>query len=132
MNVLIAHAFGRPWAAEAVSLLSRLPVSVHCSRTGEEALGLASRGGLHVGIVDGDLPREGGLELVRRIRQTGSNLPCVLVCDNPNPQVLQDALRLQVFSVLLAGSRRQSIVETILKIGRQVYRLKWTEKKWVN
>lgn len=132
MNVLIAHALGRSWAAQAVSSLAGLPVAVQYSRNGEEALGLATRGGLHIGVVDGDLPREGGLEFVRRIRRIGLNLPCLLVCDNPNPQVLQDALRLQVFSVLLTGSCERSVAEMVLKIGRQVYQLDWTERNWVN
>lgn len=132
MNVLIAHALGRPWAAEAVSSLSRLRVAVQCSRSGEEALSLATRGGLHVGVVDGDLPRDGGLEFVRRVRRIGLNLPCILVCDRLDPQLLQDALRLGVFSVLLAGSCRRSVAEMVLKIGRQVYQLDWTENDRAN
>jgi DNA-binding NarL/FixJ family response regulator len=125
---MIAHPSGAPWAADLARRLGPFPVSLHWPRSDEEALGLAVSGRLHVGVVDGDHPGFGGLELLRRIRRVGLELPCLLVCNNASQRVLQAALDLQVYSVLEADVEAgpSRIADMVIRVGRQFYKLEWT------
>jgi len=132
LTVMIARAVGCSWAEEAAASLARLPVEVRWSGNGDEALGMATGGNVHLGVVDDGLPAGGGLDFVRRIRRIGLDLPCLLVCDQPSQRELQDAPGLQVYSVLRAGSCRRSIADIVVQIGRQVYHLEWPAQESVN
>lgn len=129
---MIAHAASSGWADEVAESLSRLPVALRWSRTVDEALGLAATGDLHVGVVDAGLPVDGGLGFVRRLRRLGLDLPCLLVCEDPNPGALRDALGLEVYSVLEAGRCRHTVTEMVVKIGRQFYNLQWPDPETCN
>jgi len=80
---------------------------------------------MHVAVVDECLPDDGGLELVRRVRRMGIALPSLLVCDQANARLLQDALSLNVFSVVQLSHARDLLAPMVLKAVRRVYRLDW-------
>lgn len=105
--------------------MSRLPVDLHWSQTDSEAMNLAASGGMHVAVVDDDLPDTGGLDLLRRIRRLGLALPCLLVSGQPDQRLLRDALALDVFSVVQAGANSELLAPMVLKVVRRVYRADW-------
>ena len=80
---------------------------------------------VHVAVVDGELPG-GGLNLLRRVRGLGIDLPCLLVCETVDQRVLHDAIELDVFSVM-AKAQDRLLTPMLLKVFRQVYRLNWPE-----
>jgi CheY-like chemotaxis protein len=75
--------------------------------------------------VDAELPVTGGLDVLRRIRRLGIDLPSLLVCNRPDSRLLQAALDLGVYSVLEA--ERSSIILTpmLCKVVKQVYGVDW-------
>lgn len=122
---MIAHAGESLWASRLANSLSPLPWQLHWPRTGDEALGLATRHRIHVAVVDDDLPDAGGRGVVQGFRHLGLELPCLLVCRNPEPRVLQDAIRLDVFSVVEAEGSGDLLPPMIFKVIRRVYDADW-------
>ncbi len=132
MNVMIAHSVAAAWVAGLSATLARLPVSIRMTRTADDAFVLATDGGLHLGVVDHGLPAEGGLAFVRRLRGVGLALPCLLVCEDPSPGVLRDALGLEVYSVLQADGCDSAVANLVTKIGSQVYGMTWPDAENLN
>jgi len=126
MNLMIARACDEGWPTGLTHSLSPLPVSFHWSRTDIEALNLAASGSMHVAVVDEELPGTGGLDVLRRIRNLGFELPCLLVSNRVDARLLRDALDLNVFSVVEGGlSAAEMIVPVLLRLIRRVYHLDW-------
>jgi DNA-binding NarL/FixJ family response regulator len=125
LNLLIAQAMGSEWATDLACTLSRHPVDLHWSATDAETVRLAVSGGMHVAVVDDGLPDTGGLDVLRRIRQLGLDFPCLLVCDDPDPRLLRDALALDVFSVVQAEAGAKLLAPMVIKIVRRVYHVDW-------
>ena len=123
---MIAHAGQSPWAAGLARSLARLPLSLHWPRTADEALGLAATRGMHVAVVDDDLPDAGGRDTVRGIRLLGLELPCLLVCKGADQRVLLEAIQLGVFSVIEADADCDAVTPILLKLVRQRYHLDWS------
>ena len=123
---MIAHAGRNRWAARLDSTLSTLPVSLHWPRTGDEALSLAATRSMHLAILDDELPDAGGRGVVRGIRRMGLELPCLLVCRDPDERVLRDAIQLDVFSVLEAEAQTDLLPPMIVKAVRRIYHLDWS------
>lgn len=132
LSLMIAHAAESRWPTDLARTLLRLPVDLHWSQTDSEAIDLAASGGMHVAVVDDALPRAGGLDLLRRIRGLGLGLPCLLVCEDPDPRVLRDALSLDVFSVVQAGPVGEGLVPMVVKLVRNVYRVDWNVSEGMN
>ena len=59
--------------------LSRAGYAVETARDGLEALRFIDRGAFDVAVLDVRMPECTGLEVLSRIRQRGSRMPCVLV-----------------------------------------------------
>ncbi len=123
---MIAHAGQSPWAAVLARSLARLPLSLHWPRTADEALGLAATRGMHVAVVDDELPEVGGRDMVRGIRRLGLELPCLLVCRGADQRVLRDAIQLDVFSVIEAAADCDTVTPILLDLVRQRYHLDWS------
>ena len=132
LNLMIAHAAASPWPAGLEESLARLPVEFHWSRTDSEAVRLAVSGLMHVAVVDDALPRTGGLALLRRMRHLGLEMPCLLVCDNADERLLQEALALGVYSVAPAGAGARELTPLVMQAVNRRYRLNWPVNDWMN
>jgi hypothetical protein len=118
-KVLIADWGPSPWARNLEQSLLPLPVDLHWSSTDVEAIGLVSGMEMHLAVVDGALPG-GGLNLVRRVRKMGLIVPTLLVCNQPDQRLLQDALALDIYSVVTPDTR-DLLTPLVFKVFRQVY-----------
>src|SRR5262245_50763656 len=107
-NVLIAEAGPSVWARELVHSLQPLPVDLHLTHSDAEAIGVVSATGMHLAVVDRNLPGD-GLNLLRRVRGLGLDFPTLLVCDDADQRVLQAALALNVYSVVSGGAQRDFV-----------------------
>lgn len=133
LEIMVANGRTTPWATDLVDRLSSQSVGFHWPASADEALGLARTSNVHVALVDGDVPTiDGGLTLVRRIRQAGIEKPCLLVCSEPDQRILRDALELNVFSVLEATEGCAKIADMVLRVGRQVYNFDYPRNDFVN
>jgi DNA-binding NtrC family response regulator len=125
-NVLIADAASSPWSTTLADSLRPWPVDLHWSRSDSEVIDMVAGHRLHVAIVDGEMPG-GGLKLLRRVRGLGLDLPCLLVCDTVDSRLLQEAIELDVFSVM-AKAQDRLLRPMLFKLFRRVYRLDWTDR----
>lgn len=117
--MLIAHAAQKPWAQLLGGSLADWPVQIHWSHSGDEAMGLLSDRQMHLGVVDVEMPM-GGLELVRRVRRMGLVFPCLLVAEDPDPRLLQDALALDVFGVVQEQACEETLFPAVMRLLRKI------------
>src|ERR1043166_2595047 len=68
--------------------------------SGEEALDLLREEPVHLALFDMHMPRMTGVEAVEIVHQMNAVLPCILVTADPNEEVLRQAFRVHVYSVI--------------------------------
>ena len=78
MRILVVED-ERPLASTLADILNREHYLVDLAFDGEEGLDCALSGIYDAAILDVMMPRLNGLEVVRRLRQTGSSLPVILL-----------------------------------------------------
>ncbi len=87
---------------------------------------MAADGRMHLAMVDEAIPTSGGLDVLRRIRRLGIELPCMLVCQEPDARLLHEALALSAFSVVHSTAEASRIVLAIERLMKRVYGGDWT------
>jgi DNA-binding NarL/FixJ family response regulator len=123
LNLMIAPRAPAKWADRLARSFADLPIDLHWSWCDTEAVGLAANGDIQVAVLDAKLPLFGGLDALRRIRRLGIDFKCLLVCEDPDQRLLQDALALDVFSVLRADAHHDTITPMVHKAIRQTYQV---------
>ncbi len=113
------------WAMGLAESVAALPVELHWTRTDAAAVDLAAGRRVHVAVVDADLPFTGGLDVLRRIRRLGIDLPSLLVCTRPDSRTLQTALSLGLYSVLEPENSSITLTPMLCRVVSQVYGTDW-------
>jgi len=88
---------------------------------GEEALRIVEREPVHLVVTDMYMPKLNGLDMIRLLRTIRASLPCILLSSQPDPWLLEEADRAQVFSVLPKPFSRQAIVALVRDALRTNY-----------
>jgi two-component system, OmpR family, response regulator len=76
--------------------LGTLQLDCEWVSTGEDAVARLERGGIAVQVLDLGLPDMDGLDVLRHLRESGSDLPVVIVTARNNPEDRETAERLGV------------------------------------
>lgn len=132
LDVLVAKAGSAYWAERLARAFATHPMGFHWSGDVDDAVGLALLRTPHLAIVDDRLPRAGGLDALRRMRQSGLTMPCLLVAEAPDRRTMVDAMQLNVFSVVTVDDVRDLLTPVVMKIVRQVYQLDWPDPDTLN
>lgn len=66
---------------------------------GQEAVEIIGNEPIHVAVVDFHMPKLTGLEVVHRLREFESQLPCILISAALDESIVQQALEAEVFSI---------------------------------
>jgi DNA-binding NarL/FixJ family response regulator len=108
------------WRHFVVSLLQQIPtLRVICEVSdGLEAVRKAEELKPDLILLDIGLPGVNGIEAARRIRLRGSNSEILFVSQDPDPEVVQEALSVGALGYLLkgdAGAELLAAVEAIVK-----------------
>lgn len=85
---------------------------------GEEALGAIERHRPDVAVLDVGMPRLGGLETLRLLRERFPATRTLLISVRGDPAVVDSAIRLGADGYLLKGPRAEEIVEAIRDIAQ--------------
>jgi CheY-like chemotaxis protein len=80
---------------------------------GQEALGIVASCEVHLVLLDMHMPRLTGLDTVRLLRDRRKFIPCVLMSARADDDLVQQARREDVFSVLTKPVSRQVIMGTV-------------------
>jgi DNA-binding NtrC family response regulator len=83
-----------------------------------EALEMAATGQYDIIISDMKMPELGGLELLKRMRQTGIDVPVIMITAYSTPEAAQEALDDNAFDFISKPFKKEKIIFSIEKAMR--------------
>jgi len=89
--------------------------------SGEEALDILREEPIHLALFDMHMPRMTGVEAVEIVHQINAILPCILVTADPNEDVMRQAFRVRVYSVLPKPVSKNMLLYTMVRALMKVY-----------
>jgi len=92
---------------------------------GEEALRIVRREEVHLVLLDMHMPRLTGLETIRLLKQIKSILPCILMSANLDEFVIEQASRLETYSVLPKPVTFRQITGVVRDALESIYHWPW-------
>lgn len=101
--------------------LSRRGFQVEMAADGREGLDLAKTPSIHLAIVDYQMPRLSGLEMLAELRRIRPELPCILMSGALDEEVTAEARKMRVYSVLGKPLRLRDMDVEIRKALGDVY-----------
>jgi CheY-like chemotaxis protein len=115
------------WHDTIRQLLESQGVQTLSARSGREALDLIESVPVHVAVLDTQMPQLGGLQVVRLMRELEKAPPAILLARSLTNHLLQEALGMQVFSVLEKPVDFNLLLDAIARLLRRHYESRWPE-----
>ena len=100
---------------------SRRGFKVTLAEDGEHGLDIARRGQIHLVLVDYQMPRLSGLQMLAGIRELCPELPCILMSAAMDETLRAEAEKVQVYRVLSKPLRLREIEQLIREALAKVY-----------
>jgi CheY-like chemotaxis protein len=113
------------WHDTIRQLLESQGVHTLSARSGREALELIESVPVHVAVLDTQMPQLGGLQVVRLMREIEKAPPAILLARQLSNHLLQEALGMQVFSVLEKPVDFNLLLDAIARLLRRHYESRW-------
>ena len=113
------------WHITVSRLLEPQGIATVAARNGREALQIVESGTVHVCVLDNDMPQLGGMQVIRRMADLAMRPPTILLADRLNNHLLQEALGMQVFSVLSKPVDLNQFLDSLARVIRRHYESKW-------
>jgi len=88
---------------------------------GEEALEIVDHEEVDLLLLDMHMPRLTGLETIRRVKQSHSRLPCILLSAGLDEGLIRQAQQAQAFSVLSKPVSRFQLTSTVQAAFERTY-----------
>ncbi|KAA1261770.1 Regulator of RpoS [Rubripirellula obstinata] len=101
--------------------LARRGFKVTEAGDGMQAIELIERSEVHVCLVDFHMPRLNGLEVIRHIRRTSQQTPCVLMSADLDETIRAQAKQVSAYEVLSKPIRLKQISDLICTALSDVY-----------
>ena len=120
------------WLVGVAQGLDRTSVTIRVATSDRQTLQIVRNERLALAVVAGDMPRWGGLDLVRRVHQISIDLPVVLIGGRYDRHWLEEALRLGALTVLPRPVSPSMVLAMILKTLRMVRPPDWPREPGVN
>ena len=115
----------RAWADELAEWLSPHGVETVWARSGLELMEIVETPGVHLAVLEMDLPKLDGLGVLRLMQRAGIRVPSVLVSGRTGPEVLAEALRWNAFSVVRKPVDSEVLSNTVSRVFRRFYGVTW-------
>jgi len=93
----------------------------YLASSGEEAVDIVHNEPVHVALLDMHMPRLTGLETLQLARQYNEGLPCILVTADNNEQLMRQAFRARVYSVIPKPVSKNVVLYTVVRAIARVY-----------
>ena len=93
----------------------------YLASSGEEAVDIVHNEPVHVALLDMHMPRLTGLETLQLARQYNEGLPCILVTADNNEQLMRQAFRARVYSVIPKPVSKNVVLYTVVRAIVRVY-----------
>jgi CheY-like chemotaxis protein len=128
LTVLLANE-QEGWHQTVRTLLLPQGVETLSVRSGHEALQLMESKPIHVAVLDVQMPRLGGMQVIRMMRDMQKAPPAILLANDLTSQLLREALGMHVFSVLSKPVDFNVLLDTLARVLRRHYESKWPSKQ---
>lgn len=126
LTVLLPNEHDVGWHENVRQLLRPQGVETVLARTGREALEMIEAGGVHLAVLDVQMPQLGGLQVVRLMREHGDKAtPAILLADQLSNHLLHEALGMRVFSVLGKPVDLNLLLDAMARVLRRHYQSRW-------
>src|SRR5208282_227593 len=124
LTVLLADE-QEEWHWTVRGLLEPQGVQTASARSGRQALELIESGSVHVAVLDAHMPQLGGLQVIRMIRELHKSTPAILLTSHLTSHLLQEALGMQVFSVLSKPVDFNLLLDALARVLRRYHENRW-------
>lgn len=123
-NVLLPYE-QEGWHQTVRRLLEPLGVQTVAARNGRDALKILESGGVHVAVLDAEMPQLGGMQIIRRMNDLATRPPAILLANHMTNHLLQEALGMHVFSVLSKPVDLNVLLDALARVMRRHYESRW-------
>jgi two-component system sensor histidine kinase RpfC len=126
-TVLLANE-QEDWHQTVRGLLQPQGVQTVSAHSGREALELLESIPVHVAVLDAQMPQLGGLQVVRLMRELHAEAratPAILLTSHLTNHLLQEALGMQVFSVLSKPVDFNVLLDALARVLRRYHENRW-------
>ena len=124
LNVLLPYE-QEGWHQTVTQLLGPQGVTTVAARNGREALRIMEAGNVHVAVLDAEMPQLGGMQIIRRMNDLAQRPPSILLANHLTNHLLQEALGMQVFSVLSKPVDLNVLLDALARVLRRHYESRW-------
>ena len=120
LQVLVSDC-QQPWERPVVEALNAFGAQTHRAASGPEAIALTEDRRIHVAVLDVNLPALDALQTVRIINQRRMPVRTILFSQQADRQLLEEALRLNVYSVCSEPTDLPVFFETFDRLVQRFY-----------
>jgi DNA-binding NtrC family response regulator len=113
------------WHQTVRGLLQPQGVQTVSAHSGREALDLIESMPVHVAVLDAQMPQLGGMQVIRLMRDLHKATPAILVTNHLTNHLLQEALGMQVFSVLSKPVDFNVLLDALARVLRRYHENRW-------
>jgi two-component system response regulator YesN len=124
LTVLLANE-QEAWQQTIRELLAPQGVHTVSARNGREALRLIQSMPVHVAVLDAQMPQLGGLQVVKLMREMTPAPVTILLSSHLTNHLLQEALGMQVFSVLSKPVDFNVLLDSLARVLRRFHENRW-------
>jgi len=113
------------WHQTLRGLLQPQGVETVIARNGREALDLIETVPVHAAVLDAQMPQLGGMQVIRMLRELHKETPAILLTNHLTNHLLQEALGMQVFSVLSKPVDFNVLLDALARVLRRYHENRW-------
>jgi len=113
------------WHQTVSRLLEPQGVQTVSAHTGQEALQLLRTTQVHAAVLDAQMPQLGGMQVIRLMREVNEATPAILLTNHLTSHLLQEALGMQVFSVLSKPVDFNVLLDALARVLRRYHENRW-------
>jgi len=123
-TVLLANE-QESWHHTVRHLLEPQGVHTVSARNGRDALQLIKSMPVHVAVLDAQMPQLGGMQVIKLMREQSPHPVPILLSGHLTNHLLQEALGMQVFSVLSKPVDFNLLLDSLARILRRYHENRW-------
>jgi DNA-binding NtrC family response regulator len=123
-TVLLANE-QEAWHQTVRQLLEPQGVQTVSARNGRDALRMIQTMPVHVAVLDAQMPQLGGLHVIKLSRELKVPPVMILLAGHLTNHLLQEALGMQVFSVLSKPVDFNVLLDSLARILRRYHENRW-------
>ena len=113
------------WHQTVRGLLEPQGVQTVSAHSGRQALELLEKSNVHVAVLDAQMPQLGGMQVIRMLREQHMPTPAILLTDRLTHHLLQEALGMQVFSVLSKPVDFNVLLDSLARVLKRYHENRW-------